>query len=477
MIKNKIRILISTVLFSFALFLVWVFASFNNYIAVKYFLTGDIGLKNVFKSYKVKFIPQKTIVYPQAPKGGFAVTWAFRPSHAVPTYPIPVVGDINHDGSPEVFIGSYSKAITVLDGKSGKILWQWHLPFGVVGGRVMALADVDKDGEQELLVGSHTSLPIRIYALKTGLHIKESKRVLWKKNLSGDFLEGGINVYSDDLTRNCYILLVTRDAPYSRGSLQVLDGNGDFLFTPIEGFDNCISRPPIGRIKLTDTPIVVTGNHNFYSPEWGYRFTARNLYSGKLIWSTGKIGDGGYMHHAISDFNFDGNNEIFVSFLDSSRKVRHWLLDAATGEKIKSVDWDIQGFYDQNDLFLVSQNDSSYCMNQRHEQIFKIPKIDFSFKDGYLNKRYLFKLKYESDTLVLIAYDAFNGKQLDTFYLNLQLQDHDPLSDYGFFGRPSSKPGFLTLADTDNDGFWDILIQIKDYIVNVKLPYQINCNS
>ena len=33
--------------------------------------------------------------------------------------------------------------------------------------------------------------------------------------------------------------------------------------------------------------------------------------------------------------------------------------------------------------------------------------------------------------------------------------------------------GDLTLADTDNNGNWDCLLQIKDFVVNIKLPIKV----
>jgi hypothetical protein len=474
-IKNRLPIIYFVAILFLLAFSSLLVVDYNTLRGVKRFFLGDTALKSVLSQFHAQFIPQKLINYPRTNTDtSFGITWAFRPSHALPTNPIPVVTDADKDGNPEIYIGSYTKEVTVLDGKERKILWQWHLPFGVIGARVLALTDLDGDDKEELLIGSHTSLPIRLYAIKTEPKLKEKERLLWKLNTSGDFLEGGLNIYADTLNKQKYIVTASRDATYSRGSLQVCNTKGKLYYDNITGIDNCVSRPPLGKIISNDTPIIVNGSHNYYHPIWGNKFTARNLFTGKLVWKTPSLGDGGYLQHVIADLNFDGKKEVLIYFIDSLRKTQHWILNGVNGKKITEVDWELQGIDMENKTLLVSRKDSSFVLDMHGQVKFKMQKIDFSFKHGKTGKRVFFRVNNKDSFLKLIAYDGLTGKQIDSFQTSYNLPKHKRVSDYGILGEQTSKVSFLTLADTNNNGYWDILLQINDYVINVSIPYRVN---
>jgi len=80
---------------------------------------GDVALKRTNATYNSKFIPEKHILFNNENnnKKNLYPTWAFRLSHSVPTYPVPPVDDTDNDGIPEVYLGSYSKKLYVLDGR------------------------------------------------------------------------------------------------------------------------------------------------------------------------------------------------------------------------------------------------------------------------------------------------------------------------------------------------------------------------
>ena len=435
-------------------------------------LFGDIAVNRVLNLFKVQFVPQLLLNFKcNDTANQFKPTWAFRPSHAVPTYPIPLVGDADKDGVPEIYIGSNTREVTTINGKNHSILWQWKLPFGIVGARVMALSDLDNDGKEELLVGSHTSLPIRLYALRTQFELPKNKRLLWFVNTQGDFLEGGLNLY--DSSNEKYILTSTRDAPYSRGSIQVINAKGKLYYKPIDGIDNCVSRPPIGTIGKIKSPVFINGNHNYYNPKWGNQFTARKLFTGELVWATPKIGDGGYLNHQIVDIDFDLKNEVLINFQDSTKKIRHWILDGNTGVKIKEFNYDFQASLVKEHKLLVSRNDTTFCLNETGISQFKLPKIDFGFENDLIDQLLLFRVVNKNDSLMLFSYDGMTGKQLSCLTTRYNLPKYNEIKDYGIFGVPSEKVTFLTLADTDNNGYWDILVQIRDFIVNVSIPYKV----
>lgn len=193
---------------------------------LKIMILGDKALNEVEKSFKVKFIPEKFLTFSTINDSDFRPTWGFRPSHAVPCYPMPVIADVDKDGSPEVFIGSYSKEITVINGRNKSLQWNWSLPFGVLGGRSIFLQDINNDGKEELILGTSTSLPVRIYAINTNPILKQKERLIWKTDVRGDFIEGGINVFQGKGDTGVIILASTRDAPYSRGSFNLINNVG-----------------------------------------------------------------------------------------------------------------------------------------------------------------------------------------------------------------------------------------------------------
>lgn len=91
------------------------------------------------------------------------VEWWFRPSHLGVFCSTGLVDDVDNDGKPEVYVCGGSKYIYCLDGKTGKLSWKFTLPFAHVGALAAILEDVNNDGMKELIVGSHTDLPLRVY--------------------------------------------------------------------------------------------------------------------------------------------------------------------------------------------------------------------------------------------------------------------------------------------------------------------------
>jgi outer membrane protein assembly factor BamB len=433
-------------------------------------LLGDRNLFRVMKGYKANFIPQQLIRYNTGNTKNIAVSWAFRPEYSVGFYPVPVVDDTDNDGKPEVYIGSYSRCIYSLDGKTGNSLWKWKLPFGVVGGRVVDLVDLDNDGKKEVVFGTHTTLPIRVYALKTG-KIDNDKRLLWATNLSGDFLEGGLSVAM--LNRKPIIVALTRDAPYSRGTFNVLKPDGSFLFTSIPGVDNCATRPAIGILPVSGRLSVIHGSHNVYNATFANEIVARDLQSGKILWVSPKIGDTGFQNHQLIDVNFDGKNEVIAFARDGKLNDHTFILNGFNGTIIKEVPWIPQSVFKNKKQLIVCQDDKTMCLSKDGKILYAIAKISFGIHDNEGHK-FLFAISYVNKELIIEKYDAANGNLLKRYNCTLSIPDYKKISDYGLLGKPGDSLAFLTLADTDNDGNWDCLIQVKDFVVNIRLPEMVS---
>ncbi|WP_429377265.1 FG-GAP-like repeat-containing protein [Mucilaginibacter sp. UYCu711] len=426
------------------------------------------------KQYKVGFIPEKLIQYTNTTDtDNIAISWAFRPEYIVGFYPIPVVDDTDNDGKPEVYLGSYTRNIYALDGKSGNTLWKWKLPFGVVGGRVVDLFDLDGDGKKELVFGTHTTLPIRVYALKTGKQ-EDDKRMLWATNLSGDFLEGGLTV--SKLNGEPVVVAITRDAPYSRGTINVIKADGSFLFPSIAGVDDCASRPAVGLLPANKYTSIIHGSHAVYNAQFADRIIARDLKTGKMLWMSPKIGDTGFQNHQLLDVDFDGKNDV-VAFADSTdvKEASIYIINGLNGTIVKQVPWSVQGVLKDKKQLIVCQDDKTMCLNKRGDVLYTIPKISFGVHTTH-GQIVLFAISYNNKFLTINEYDVANGKLLKTYNCPKNLPDHIKKSDYGIF-IPKDSAAFLTLADTDNDGNWDCLIQVKDFIVNVKLPIKVQAGT
>ena len=170
----------------------------------------------------------------------FREKWKFRATSTSQNNGRAPVDDIDNDGTPDVFIGSGSSKVYRLNGKTGEIVWEYVLPFGITSTLAYFLADLDNDGMKEFIFGNSISHLIRVSALRTGKNIKD--RVLWTRNVSGDFFQGGLS-YFRNTKGEIRIVAGTRDAPYSRGSVNILDRGGNRVLPEIIGFDVCNNRP------------------------------------------------------------------------------------------------------------------------------------------------------------------------------------------------------------------------------------------
>ena len=80
-------------------------AMFPQYHLLKLEILGDVASSRVLASYETQFVPEQHVLFPTQLDGDLRPRWAFRPSHAVPIYPVPVVDDTDGDGVAEVYVG------------------------------------------------------------------------------------------------------------------------------------------------------------------------------------------------------------------------------------------------------------------------------------------------------------------------------------------------------------------------------------
>jgi len=438
---------------------------------------GDVALKRTSAQYHTKFIPEKYVSFRKenTAKKNLYPTWAFRLSHSVPTYAMPAIDDTDNDGIPEVYVGSYSKKLYVLDGRTGQLLWDWQLPFGVIGGRSVIVSDLDNDSKKEVIFGSHTSLPIRVYALHTAKHLNQHKRLKWVRNISGDFMEGGLNIA--ELNNKKYVIALSRDAPYSRGSVNIIGPKGGFLRKPVTGIDVCMNRPAVGILTDGKQLSFIHGSHKWYNARFGNKLVARELQTGKVLWSVDMPGDTGFQQHQIVDVDFDGNNEVIAY---AGWKQEGFVLNGRTGEFLYRLKGKVFGYVKEDRRLFIQNKNRISCLDENGKVIytkrFASNKTSFgvrSFEDG---KFLLINLFLKEERLFMDVYNAKNGKRRLTYSAPFpELPQHVPSSDYGVFEPPdNTEIRFLTLADTDNDGYWDALVQNGDYTVNIHLPLKVH---
>ena len=513
---------------------------FPQYHLLKVKLMGDVASRQILAAYDTQFVPEQHVSFTEQLDGELRPRWAFRPSHAVPIYPVPVVDDTNGDGVAEVYLGSYTRELYVLDGRDGTRLWDWKLPFGVVGGIAVGVTDLENDGEKEVIFGSNWTLPIRVYALRTDPGLADDERLKWVRNVSGDFIEAGFSIVRGPET---FVVAATRDAPYSRGSLNVIDESGNFHYAPIAGLDVCLSRIAIGTMRPGGGPVLVHGSHAFYGAKYGHRLTARELNTGQLLWSTELPGDTGYQNHQVVDVDFDGRPEI-VAFARPSHLLGNgsdnprwrpssmvgggapdsvFVLNGETGEIVGTLDGGIFGSIPDENILLISDNDYPYrsainptglkAVDAEGHVLYRLPQVSFGVRFAGDGRYRLVNLTYipassectvgglevctkrtletlaalnrtESQVqddhqdfgrLVYDVYDSRTGAREQHLVAALSLPAYERTADYGVFGAPPpDEVMFSTLADTDGDGSWNALIQIRDFIVDVHLPIRVH---
>jgi len=406
----------------------------------------------------------------------YRLKWYFRPQARIHSQggfsAEPLVFDTDKDGNPEVYWTSYSKKVYSLDGKTGKRLWYYQIPFAVSGSSTLRAQDVDNDFKKELIFGTHWTLPIRVYCLKTDKNIEN--RLLWVTNVHGDFIEGGLNTckLADGTSR---IIATTRDAPYSRGSLNILDGRGKFVVPPISGLDVCLSHPNIADINGDgEMDIFIHGSHNFYGAKYGWKIVSRSIVDGKLLWQKDVKRDTGYQQHFIADINYDGEKEVIVAPDPVHDRARDSIiLNAQTGEEIKRFEGEIRTFFKTpaGEIYILCQlrDKKSACINyQSGEEIYRFNPLGYTHildidQDGLLE---ILCEDYRNNTIKIIIIDALTGEKEGEYSIN-----HSNAN----LANPRYSHEFPSLlADCDNDGYWELLTKINDYICAFDLPFLVN---
>jgi hypothetical protein len=135
--------------------------------------------------------------------------------------------------------------------------------------------------------------------------------VYWARNVQGDFFQGGL-FFFQTANGEIRIVMATRDAPYARGSMNILDGFGDRIVPEMPGFDVCNNRPAFVDVNADGELDIIIGSHGFYGAKYANKLTAIESLKGSVIWSTPVGTDTGWVNFPILDIDSDGEKEIIV---------------------------------------------------------------------------------------------------------------------------------------------------------------------
>ena len=249
----------------------------------------------------------------------FKINWRFRPEHINPINQKIIAKDIDQDGIKEIYLASQTKKIYELNALNGNLKRSWEFPIGQSSSNGSFI--YEKNNNFYLFTTSTISLPIRAYSLDLN---SDEIKIDWQRNLHGQFVEAGINYNDKDK-----IIVATRDAPYSPGSLYIFDIDGNKIFGPEKKLDVCASKPVISGKYFYH------GSHKFYNAEYGNTIIKRQINTGNIIWKKKLNFDTGFLTSSIVDYNKDGNEEVIVYESKPDEAIRNSvILDANSGEII-----------------------------------------------------------------------------------------------------------------------------------------------
>ena len=114
---------------------------------------------------------------------------------------IAATGDMDGDGTQDVFVGSADYLVYCLSGSSvrqGEIIWSWN--FGAPIWTVVSISDINGDGADDCLVGCADNT---IYCM-SGKPIQGESEILWSYSVDGDiFTIAVLNDLNDDGINDC----------------------------------------------------------------------------------------------------------------------------------------------------------------------------------------------------------------------------------------------------------------------------------
>ena len=359
---------------------------FHEYYLFKNFLFSDtafINLRNV--NYVVS---EESKNYKNFNKD-FTINWSFRPEHFHPVYPKLSIADTNNDGVKELYYASQTKKIYELNGLTGKIKRNWKFPIGQASSKGTFLYKDNNDFY--LLTSSTVSLPIKIYSLSLN---EEQIHLNWQNNVHGQFVESGLNIDKDR------IVVATRDAPYSRGSLYIFNKKGEKLYGPESTIDICNARP------IIENNYFFHGSHNFYNAKLGNTIVKRDINNGEIIWKTNVGFDTGFTTSNLIKFNNDQTSDIVVYDIERESSL---ILDGKNGSQINYIPGIMLD--KKNDKIILSKINNKYKEDNINDS------INLLKKNNYFN--------YDIEKLILFLKNTKQINKFSIYFLAMLSKKYD----------------------------------------------------
>ena len=453
----------------------------------------------------------------------FRANWRFRPEHFHPIYPKILAADVNHDGIKELYLASQTKKVYELNSLNGKIQRTWDYPIGQASSKGTLLYKIKN--EHYLLTTSTISLPIKVYSL----NLSQPKiNINWSNNLHGQFVEGGINMDGDR------IIIGTRDAPYSRGSLYLFNKEGEIKFGPEKTIDICNSKP------IISDNFFIHGSHKFYNSQHANSIVKRNIINGQILWKNNIGFDTGYQTSNLFHYNNDSHEDIAV-YKNDPRTT--FILDGKNGEIIDQKDGILLEFIDKKILafekinkninnkiynlpnkkkilknrknlkkFLSSANNNyerTYLLKNLFNDSFQnkdilIKKISLNYIDNkntikeiyFLDNKHNtasenFFLTYNDKEVLINIFNVFanyiiyqrydfNGNLLKIEIENIAFNASDNNFNNNFYKNSESIPSpniyISKISDLDNDKKLEVLLGVENNIISFNLDLLLNIN-
>jgi outer membrane protein assembly factor BamB len=280
----------------------------------------------------------------------------------------PMVADINGDGKPEIIIGGRATGkLSVLNGANGAIMWEFDGGYEIV--RTCAVGDIDADGKPEVLFNTRNGT-MRV--------LNNAGQVVWWKDLSdGDPAVGDPNcLYCPpalaDLDKDgkLEVLVGSKDLK----KFFVYDCTGALIWeAPIGAIgDNTAAVADIDNDG--DLEVVLSSEDENGQLYGVYAWEA----DGTPIWVY-NVYEGDYMNFcaSIADMNGDGVVEIVVGGAQKGRVYcldpegnENWVFDTGTGTRIsKAPLGDLNGDGMLDLVFVVRRTGLVYAFDYEGNQL------------------------------------------------------------------------------------------------------------
>jgi len=396
--------------------------------------------------------------------------WEFIPEGLGYMCSAMVAADADKDGECEVFVGSYTYRLYCLRGNDGTVKWSYRLPRDFVGCNCVLLDDVDGDGKLEVIFGTEPNPTVYVLKTEEGLN----DRLLWKRRLGGQFIAGGLISFTD-LDNRKKIIALTRRMEFPEkindGQVQLLDAEtGELLWGPIGEQDVCSSGPAVADLNGDGVLEFVYGNHRWRDIPLRGCAVCRSVKDGSIVWKYLTKDDPGANTMTICDINDDDEQEVIVTYMHYQDVIEpHYgtvVLSGRDGRKLWEKNlWAGRGIAVGDVL-----GEKVVCGGGSLENHQAITCVNG--RDGKIRWKNNIKSGRKG---VPLAVDI-NGDKIDEFILGdsnnniLILSGKDGtllfkeayISDRKVTEKSTKGIHLLSIADVDDDDYWDIMFTSMD---------------